>query len=180
MKRGTTTGPNGFGQLLASRLDRITQVLLQCSGVLIVLMALVYTYGSLRRYIFLSPDDYAYLIVAASMLGCVVLSLAGVQTLRKQITVDFLGQYFPKALREIISNIAGPVFGLVFCIPLAYTSWNEALYAFRSNQHTIVAVAMPTFPFKIAIPILVVLLTLVLIAQLWLYLASYIRGRHSD
>jgi TRAP-type mannitol/chloroaromatic compound transport system permease small subunit len=178
VKRGTATGPNRVGQLFTSWLDRITQVLLQCSGIMIVLMALVYTYGSLRRYLFLSPDDYAYLGVCALMLGCVVFSLAGVQTLRKHITVDFVGQYFPKALREIISNIAGPIFGLVFCIPLTYTSWNEALYALHSNQSTIAAASIPTFPFKIAIPILAGLFTIVLITQLWLYLASY--SRNSD
>jgi TRAP-type mannitol/chloroaromatic compound transport system permease small subunit len=164
-------------QLLNSWLDRITQVLLQCSGVMIVLMALVYTYGSLKRYIFLAPDEYAYIGAAALMLFCVVLSLAGVQTLKQHITVDFIGQFFPKKVQEIISDIAGPIFGLVFLIALTYTSWNEAMYALHANQHTIVAATIPTFPFKVVIPIFTGLFTLVIIGQLWLYFASKISHR---
>ena len=164
-------------QLLNSWLDRITQILLQCSGVMIVLMALVYTYGSLKRYIFLAPDEYAYIGAAALMLLCVVFSLAGVQTLKQHITVDFLGQFFPKKVREIISNIAGPIFGLVFLIALTYTSWNEAIYALHANQHTIIAATIPTFPFKMVIPIFTGLFALVIIGQLWLYFASLISHR---
>lgn len=168
------------GQLLNSWLDRITQVLLKCAGVMIVLLALVYTYGSLKRYIFLSPDEYAYIGAAALMLACVVFSMAGVQTLKQHITVDFIGRFFPKALKEIISNLIGPVFGLVFLIALTYTSWNEGLYASRSNQHTIVAASIPTYPFKIAIPIFTGIFALVIIGQLWIYIASYIGHRDND
>ena len=166
-------------QLINSWLDRITQVLLQCSGVMIVLMALAYTYGSLKRYIFLSPDELAYIGAAALMLFCVVFSLAGVQTLKQHITVDFIGQFFPKKTQEIISNIAGPIFGLVFLITLTYTSWNEAIYALNANQHTIIAANIPTFPFKIVIPIFTGLFTLVIIGQLWLYFASLIGHRNT-
>ena len=166
-------------QVLNSWLDRITQILLQCSGVMIVLMALVYTYGSLKRYIFLAPDEYAYIGAAALMLLCVVFSLAGVQTLKQHITVDFIGQFFPKKVQEIISNIAGPIFGLVFLIALTYTSWDEAIYALHANQHTIIAATIPTFPFKIVIPIFTGLFALVIIGQLWLYFATLISHRNT-
>lgn len=168
------------GKLLNSWLDRTTQILLKCSGVMIVLLALVYTYGSLKRYIFLAPDEYAYIGAAALMLGCVIFSLAGVQTLKQHITVDFVGQFFPKSLREVISELIGPVFGLVFLIALTYTSWTEGLYALRSNQHTIIAASIPTYPFKIAIPIFTSIFILVIIGQLWVYIASHIGHRDSD
>ncbi len=168
------------GRLFSSWLDRLTQILLKCSGVMIVLLALVYTYGSLKRYIFLAPDEYAYIGAAALMLGCVLFSLAGVQALKQHITVDFVGQFFPKTLRVIISDLIGPVFGLVFLIALTYTSWTEGLYALHSKQHTIIAASIPTYPFKIAIPVFTGIFTLVIIGQLWVYIASHIGHRAND
>jgi TRAP-type mannitol/chloroaromatic compound transport system permease small subunit len=164
------------GGLFNTFLNRVTNVLIVATGFAILLMSLVYTYGSLKRYIFIAPDPYAYLGVAILMLILALMPLAGVQMMRQHIKVDFLGGHFPKVVQEIIKEILGPFMGLVFCSAIVYTSWNEAMYSLQVSQHTIAAASIPTFPFKILVPIFSGLICLVLIAQILGFLISY-RGR---
>jgi TRAP-type mannitol/chloroaromatic compound transport system permease small subunit len=166
----------GVGGILNKLLGRVTNVLIVITGFAILIMALVYTYGSLKRYIFTAPDPYAYLGVSILMLIVAIIPLAGVQMMRQNITVDFLGEHFPKVVREIIKEILGPFMGLVFCAAIVYTSWNEAMYSLQVGQHTIAAASIPTFPFKILVPIFSGLICLVLLAQILGFLFSH-RGR---
>jgi TRAP-type mannitol/chloroaromatic compound transport system permease small subunit len=177
MEHSGDTGINKAGRLFYSILDRVTYALLISCGFLILLMAFVYTYGSLRRYIFLSPDAFSYVGVAMLMLLVGIAPLAGVQILRQHISVDFMGGLFPKKVREIIVYLVGPFMGLIFCIALVYTSWNEAMYALHAKQHTIAVAAIYTFPFKILVPIFAGILCLVLIAQIVGYLATFGKDR---
>ena len=163
----------GVCGLLNTILKRITDALMIITGFTILIMAVLYTYGSLKRYLFKDPDPYAYLGVAILMLLVAVLPLAGVQRMRQHITVDFLGGYFPKVVQAIIKEILGPLMGLVFCGAIVYTSWNEAAYAWQVGQHTLAAATIPTFPFKILVPIFAGLVCLVLIAQILGFLFSY-------
>jgi TRAP-type mannitol/chloroaromatic compound transport system permease small subunit len=164
------------GKSFDSLLNRINNIIIMSAGFLILLMALVYTYGSLKRYIFISPDPYAYVGVNILMLIIGVAPLAGVQMLRQHISVDFMIGRFPKIVRELIVYIFGPLMGLVFSSALVYTSWNEAMYALRMKQHTAAVATLYTFPFKLLVPIFAGLLCLVLIAQIISYLASFRRG----
>jgi TRAP-type mannitol/chloroaromatic compound transport system permease small subunit len=104
------------------------------------------------------------------MLLVALAPLAGVQMARQHITVDFIGGSLPKIVREIIANLIGPLMGLVFCGAIVYTSWNEAMYALQVKQQTIAAASIPTFPFKILVPIFAGLICLVLIVQIIGYL----------
>jgi TRAP-type mannitol/chloroaromatic compound transport system permease small subunit len=164
------------GKSFDSLLNRFTNYMIIGAGFLILLMALVYTYGSLKRYIFTAPDPYAYVGVSILMLIVGIVPLAGVQMLRQHITVDFMVGRFPKIVREIIVYILGPLMGLTFSCALVYTSWNEAMYALQMKQHTAAIATLYTFPFKILVPIFAGLLCIVLITQIVRYLASLRRG----
>jgi TRAP-type mannitol/chloroaromatic compound transport system permease small subunit len=164
------------GKSFDSLLNRVTNIMITSTGFLILLMALVYTYGSLKRYIFISPDAFAYVGVSVLMLIIGIAPLAGVQMLRQHISVDFMVGRFPKIVREFIVYVLGPLMGLVFCIALVYTSWNEAMYALQMKQHLAAVTSVYTFPFKLLVPIFAGLLCLVLIAQIVNYLASFRRG----
>jgi TRAP-type mannitol/chloroaromatic compound transport system permease small subunit len=166
----------GVGGFLNRILNRVTNALIVITGFSILIMSLVYTYGSLKRYIFTAPDPFAYLGVSILMLIVALVPLAGVQMMRQHITVDFLGGHFPKAVQDIIKEILGPLMGLVFCAAIVYTSWNEAMYSLQVSQHTIAAASIPTFPFKILVPIFSGLICLVLLAQILGFLFSY-KGR---
>ena len=173
MGKSITTEIKKAGRRFYAILDRITYVLLISCGFLVLLMAFVYTYGSIRRYVFTSPDAFSYVGVAILMLLVGIVPLAGVQMLRQHISVDFMSGRLPKKVREIIVYIVGPLMGLVFGSALVYTSWNEAMYALHTRQHTIAVASILTFPFKILVPIFAGLLCLVLITQIVGYLASF-------
>ena len=175
MEQSRESGFFRAGRLFNAVLNHVTYVMLISTGFLILLMAFVYTYGSLRRYIFSSPDAIAYVGVAMLMLIIGIAPLAGVQMLRQHITVDFMGGRFPKMVQEVIAYIVGPSMGLVFSGALVYTSWNEAMYALQMKQHTMAVASIYTFPFKILVPIFAGLLCLVLVAQIVSYLTSFRR-----
>ena len=158
-------------QFWGSQLDRITRLCWLFTGALIVLMAFVTGYGVAMRYIFRNPDPYAYEISYILMLACVVFSIAHTQRLGRHLRIDILDRYFSKAVRGVILNIASPIVGLIFCIPLVWKTWDQAWFALQSGQATSTT-GIPTFPMMVAIPIGVGLLCLVLIAQILRYLAS--------
>jgi TRAP-type C4-dicarboxylate transport system permease small subunit len=106
------------------------------------------------------------------MLLAAVMSLSGVQTLRQHISVDFITNRLPAAAQEFIKNIFGPLLGVVFSGLIVYSSWNEAMFALHANEKTITGLKILTFPYKLAIPIFVGLLTLVLIVQITRYIIS--------
>lgn len=84
-----------------------------------------------------------------------------------------MDRYFPKAVKEILLNIVGPIIGLGFCIPVVWKSIDQAQFALQTGQVT-TAVGLPAFAVKVTIPIGVGLLCLVLIAQILRYCASRI------
>jgi C4-dicarboxylate transporter DctQ subunit len=154
-----------------SLLERITRLCWLFTGALIVLMAFVTGYGVAMRYIFRNPDPYAYEISYILMLACIVFSLAHTQRLGRHLRIDIFDRFFSKTVRGIIVNVASPIVGLVFCIPLVWKSWDQAWFALQSGQTTSTT-GLPTFPIMIAIPIGVGLLCLVLIFQIVRYFVS--------
>ena len=162
-------GPSGLdktGQFLGRLLDRITNGCLVAAGAMILVMAVFTTYGVIRRYVFHSPDNNAYLFTSILMLGLAIFAIAHIQRLGKNITVDYLSQRLPRKVRGFIINVGGPVLGLVFCVPLVWKSWENAWFAMETGQRTITMLAIPTFPMQMAIPVCAGLLCLVLIAQM--------------
>ncbi len=159
-------------QSLNKVLDILTNILMIISGTLIFLMSLVTAYSVARRYVFHSPDDTAYLLVCIMMLGCVIFSLANIQWKKQNITVDFFSQRLPRIGREILANIIGPILGLIFCVTIVWKSWDNAWFAFKTNQETLTTLTIPTYPLQMAIPVTVGLLCLVLVVQMLSYLVT--------
>jgi TRAP-type C4-dicarboxylate transport system permease small subunit len=154
-----------------SLLERITRLSWLFTGALIVLMAFVTGYGVVMRYIFKNPDPYAYEISYICMLACVVFSIAHTQRLGRHLRIDILDRFFSKRVRGIIVNVASPIVGLIFCIPLVWKTWDQAWFALQSGQTT-ATTGIPTFPMMVAIPIGVGLLCLVLVSQMVRYFVS--------
>ena len=177
-----SVGPTGLvktGQFLGRLLDRITNGFLVAAGVTVLLMAVFTTYGVIRRYVFHSPDNNAYLFTSILMLGCAIFAIAHIQRLGKNITVDYLSQRLPQRVRGFIVNVGAPILGLVFCVPLVWKSWENAWFAMETGQRTQTLLRIPTFPMHMAIPVCAGLLCLVLIAQMLRYLFS-LRSKESQ
>jgi TRAP-type C4-dicarboxylate transport system permease small subunit len=160
---------------LGTLLDRVTRLLWLCAGAMITLMAFTTGYGVVMRYVFRNADPYAYEITYILMLACVVFSIAHTQRLGRHLRIDILDRFFSETVRGIIVNVAGPIVGLVFLVPLVWKTWEKAWLALQSGQVTSTT-GIPTFPMMVAIPVGAGLLCLVLIAQILRYLAS-LRGK---
>ena len=99
-------------------LERISYIFWVIAGFMIVFMAFITGYGVFMRYVMRSPNPYVYVINCILMLGCVILSLAQTQKLRRHLRVDLFDNYLPRGIFAILQNVIGPLLGLVFCIVL--------------------------------------------------------------
>jgi|WetSurMetagenome_2_1015567.scaffolds.fasta_scaffold679968_1 TRAP-type C4-dicarboxylate transport system permease small subunit len=158
---------------LANRLfDRITYALLVLAGSFSVLMAVVVTYGVIRRYFFRSPDDNGYLVVCFFMLCVAMLSFPQTQRMNRHITVDFVSSRLPPLARGIILNVIGPLMGLVFCGIIVWMTWNNSIFAFKTGETTTLNALIPAWPIKMIVPFGAGLMCLVMLVQMLRYFFS--------
>jgi TRAP-type C4-dicarboxylate transport system permease small subunit len=156
-------------------LGKITSVCLIAAGLMVVLMALFTTYAVVRRYLFHSPDNNAYLFSCALMLGCVVFAVAHLQYEKKNIWVDYVSKFFPKVVQDWLQGAGGPVLGLVFCVILTWKSWDNAWFAMKTGEVTLTLLAMPTYPLRFSVAFGAGLLCVVLATQLLSFLVSRLK-----
>lgn len=157
-------------------IDRASHLLLVMSGVLILLMAWVVTYGVIKRYAFHAPDPYTYEISTMFLLFCGVLAVAAVEKMDRHVRNDILSSRFPEGVQLILLKIIFPLLALLFVVLLTWKSCNNALYALRIGQVSASPWAVPLAPIKFVIPVGYGLLCLVLIGKFCQGLAQ-LKGR---
>ena len=64
-------------QIMDRILERVSDLGLVISGILILVMSLLSTYGVGRRYLLHSPEPYSYELSTILLVACVVLAVAG-------------------------------------------------------------------------------------------------------
>ncbi len=146
-------------------LGRASQALLLVSGVLILLMAWLQTYGVIKRYIFHSPDSFAYELSTMFLLFCGVLAVAGVEKLDQHVRNDLVASRFPQRMKQIVISTIFPLLALVFCGVLTWKSLDNALYALKIGQVSQSPWALPLAPIKMVITFGYVLLCLILVGK---------------
>ena len=147
-------------------LEKISKFFAVLSGVLTLLMAFTASYGVIRRYIFKSPEPYSYELSTMFLLWTFVLALAYLEKLDGHLRVDFFVVLLPKKIRLFMLNVAGPMFGLVFCSVLTWEGWSVAIYSLKTGEKSMSIWAIPLFPVKIIIPLGYGLLCIVLILKI--------------
>jgi TRAP-type mannitol/chloroaromatic compound transport system permease small subunit len=152
-------------QKLERWMGYITNFLLLFSGILVLLMAWLQTYGVVKRYAFHSPDPAAYELSTMFLLFCGVLAVAGVERLNQHVRNDLVASRFSPMLKTILINTVFPVLALVFCAVLTWKSLDNALYALKISQTSQSPWALPLSPIKLVIPFGYALLCLVLIGK---------------
>lgn len=150
----------------------VTKFFIGISAVMVIVMALVTTYSVVRRYVFSSPDNNAFLAICIVTLTFAVFSWAEVQRLRKHIVVDYFSHRFSVTFRGILENIIAPVLGLVFISVLAWKNWTAAAFAWEIGEKTVTNIVLPVFPFRVMITFGVILVGVVLLSQMVTYLAA--------
>jgi C4-dicarboxylate transporter, DctQ subunit len=167
------------GRLLGKRIwkvfdyivDRASYICLAFSGILIVLMAWVITYGALRRYLFASPEPYSYEISCTLLLACVAFAFAGGQNRGQNIKMDIFVVRL-SAQKQLILKIFSSLIGLIFCAVLLWESWSSSWYVLQIGRVSDSVLRVPLFPVMVTVPIGAFFLFLVLIAQIHRYIVS--------
>jgi TRAP-type mannitol/chloroaromatic compound transport system permease small subunit len=147
-------------------IGRISQWLMLGSGILILLMAWIESYGVVKRYIFHNPDPAAYELSTMFLLFCGVLAVAGVERLDRHVRNDLIASRFPERFKIIVIQTIFPLMALIFCVVLTWKSVDNALYALDIGQTTKTSWALPLAPIKFVIPFGYTLLCLVLVSKL--------------
>jgi len=150
---------------LDNGIGRISHLLMLVSGILILLMAWVQTYGVVKRYVYHSPDPFAYELSTMFLLFCGVLAVAGVERLDRHVRNDIVASRFPQRMRVIVLHTLFPLLALIFCSVLTWKSLGNALYALEIGQVTQSTWALPLAPIKFVIPLGYTLLCLVLLGK---------------
>lgn len=155
-----------IGQAIDHLVERVGSLFVVLSGLIILLIAVATTHSVIRRYVLHNPEPYSYVVGVICFFVCVFLPLATVQRQGRNIRVDFLANYFPTGVQNILLNILGPVLALFYVTIGTWQYWENAMYAFQMNETSQQVLQVPLFPVKIVIPICWGLLCFVLIAQL--------------
>ena len=159
-------------QIIGHVTERLSDLALVVSGVLILVMSLLSTYGVGRRYLLHNPEPYSYELSTILLVACVVLAVAGLQRHRRHLRVDFVANYLPPSVQSILINIVTPVLALFYVGIVTWQSWNSALYSMSIGETSQSSWEVPLFPIKLLVPIGMALLCLVLAAQLSRGIAS--------
>jgi TRAP-type mannitol/chloroaromatic compound transport system permease small subunit len=147
-------------------ITRISDWGLLVSGILILIMSVLSTYGVGRRYIFNNPEPYSYELSTMLLLACVVFAVGGLQRQRRHLRVDFIAGHLPPGLENMLVNIVTPVMALFYVGIICWKSWDNALYSMSIGETSQSSWEEPLFPIKMMVPIGMALLCLVLASQL--------------
>jgi TRAP-type C4-dicarboxylate transport system permease small subunit len=155
-----------FTQSLDLWIKRFNQALAIFAGSLIVIMAFLAAYGSIRRYAFNAPEPVSYELSKMFLLLSFVLAIAAVEMQDRFLRCDLLLERFPENVRNIVSNILSPVLGITFFGIITWISFGDTLRAFEIDQHSQSSWPIPLFPIKLMIPTGYGFLCLILLVRL--------------
>jgi len=144
---------NKVKQKLDLWIERVNQGFVVFAGSLIVIMAFLSTYGSIRRYAFNSPEPVSYEFSKMFLLLSFVLAIAAVERQNRFLRCDLLLERVPENVRNIISNIISPIFGITFFSIITWITFGDALRALEIGQHSLSSWPVPLFPVKLLVPI---------------------------
>jgi TRAP-type C4-dicarboxylate transport system permease small subunit len=142
-----------FKHVLDPWIERVNLGFVVFAGSLIVIMAFLSTYGSIRRYAFDSPEPISYEFSKMFLLLSFVLAIAAVERQNRFLRCDLLLERFPENVHSIISDIISPILGITFFGIITWISFGDTLRALEISQHSLSSWPVPLFPVKLLIPI---------------------------
>jgi TRAP-type C4-dicarboxylate transport system permease small subunit len=163
-----------LGHLIVSTIDRASHFLLVASGILMVIMSFLATYGVIRRYLFKSPEPYSYELSCIFLIFTFVLAVSTVERENLHIRVDFISNLFSQTVQKILLQIVFPLMGLSVCFFLTWKGLDNALASFSVDERSLSVWKEPLFPVKIVIFIGYAMLFLVLLAKIYRGITSLI------
>jgi TRAP-type mannitol/chloroaromatic compound transport system permease small subunit len=168
--------------MIRKLLDRVNRIIeyvsdlgLVFSGILILVMSVLSTYGVGRRYLLHRPEPYSYELSTMLLVACVVFAVAGLQRYKRHLRVDFIANFLPATVQNALIDIVTPILGLFYVVVITWKSLDNALYSMSIWETSQSSWEEPLFPVKFLVPIGMALLCLVLAAQLSRGIASLAR-----
>jgi TRAP-type C4-dicarboxylate transport system permease small subunit len=153
-------------QTLDHIIDRVVYYAIYIAGIITLLMAILTTYGVVRRYALGDPEPYSYEIAIFCLISSVCLSLAYIQRKDRNLRVDMVSSHYSVKGHNIMLNIIVPLIALAYLITLVWQSSVDALYSLQVHERTYSAWGPIVYPIKTLVPIGGSLLCVVLISQL--------------
>lgn len=151
---------------LKNSIGKISQFGLLLSGLSMLGMALLASYGVIRRYILKSPEPYSSEISTILLVYCVMLAIAGVQNSHSNISVDFFSRKFSGFAKNICHNIITPAIALIYTIIIVTNSFKNVLYSMQMRETSQSSWEELLYPTKVIVPIGMLMLCMVLIIQI--------------
>jgi len=146
------------------------------SGILILIIGLLTSYGVGKRYIFNNPDPYTYELSIIFLVACILMAIPAVQWNRRNLRVDWIVSHFSQKWQNIIGEVLTTVLALIFVSIVIWKSWGIFLYSFEVGQTSQSAWQEPLWPMQLLVPITMAWLFLTLISQLVHAVTHLIRG----
>lgn len=147
-------------------IEKVGDWALIVSGVLILVMGFLTTYGVGKRYIFHDPDPYTYELSVIFLIACILLCLPAIQWNRRNLRVDFILSHLSPRWQVIVGDVFSSVLALVFVSIVIWKSWTIFWYSIHVGETSQSAWQEPLWPMKLLIPITMAWLFLTLISQL--------------
>ena len=120
------------------------------SGVLILIIGILTTYGVGKRYIFNNPDPYTYELSIIFLVACILLALPGIQWQRRNLRVDWIVTHFSQKWQNIIGDVFTTILAMMFVSVVIWKSWSIFLYSFQVGETSQSAWQEPLWPMKLA------------------------------
>jgi TRAP-type mannitol/chloroaromatic compound transport system permease small subunit len=136
------------------------------SGILILVIGFITTYGVGKRYIFHNPDPYTYELSIIFLVACILLALPGIQWQRRNLRVDWILTHFSPKWQNIIGEIFTNILALLFVGIVIWKSWGLFRYSFSVVEKSQSAWQEPLWPMKLVIPVVMAWLFITLVSQL--------------
>ena len=157
-------------------IEKVGDWALLVSGILILIMGFLTTYGVGKRYIFRNPDPYTYELSVIFLVACILLCLPAIQWNRRNLRVDFILQHLPQKWQGIIGDLFTTILAMVFVVIVIWKSWGIFLYSIQVGETSQSAWQEPLWPMKLLIPITMSWLFLTLVSQLAHAVIHLVRG----
>jgi TRAP-type mannitol/chloroaromatic compound transport system permease small subunit len=135
------------------------------SGILIMVMGILTTYGVTRRYVFNDPEPYSYELSIIFLVACILLAIPGIQKDRRNLRVDFISNYLSPKWQGILTDIFTSVLALIFISIVIWKSWSIFMASIRAGETSQSAWQEPLWPMKLLVPVTMFWLVLTLISQ---------------
>lgn len=156
--------------------EKVGDWALLISGILILVLGVLTTYGVGKRYIFHNPDPYTYEVSIIFLVACILLCLPAIQWNRRNLRVDFILIHMSKKWQNIVGDIFTSVLALVFVAIVIWKSWGIFLYSIQVGETSQSAWQEPLWPMKLLIPVCMAWLFLTLVSQLAHAVIHLVRG----